>query len=244
MYGPHFSAGFLCRRITYLEDQLKLLPIGCMHMRNNFQYVKIKYPHSSYIEKSINSPEGKKYSFLIAKRRKIINELQFFKSVYNKYYHGLAIIPQPEITRYSPIPESLTLDYYENPPELTNPHKIETPYISSDKILRSRFELIATETINELGLEFKNEMPIITPTGTYFMDIVIPVYERGRCVGFEFCGKAEDQNYVNRLNIKSLSYTSVGIIPNRDVIFIYGGEKWLPSVEQLKSAIIFGIENC
>ena len=138
----------------------------------------------------------------------------------------------------------MTLDYYETPPDIINPHKNDTPYVSSDKILRSRFEVIATEAINELGLDFKNEIPIITPTGTYFMDIVIPVYERGRCVGFEFCGKAEDQNYVNRINIKTLSYTSVGIIPNRDVIFIYGGEKWLPSVEQIKSAIIFGVENC
>ncbi len=245
MYGPHFSAGFLCRRISYLEEQLGKMPCGSIFTRNNTQYVKLKWPNSTrYLEKRLQTPDGLKMSGWIALQRKISNDLKFYRAMYNKYYPGTRMINIAIPERILPTPPQMTIEYYNDPPKVENPHKIETPYNVDDSTVRSRFEVIAVETIKELGLDYKNEIPIITPSGTYFMDIVIPVYEKNRCVGFEFCGKSEDTNYINSQIPKVLSYMSVGMIPNHDVVFIMGRKNWLPDTNELKRSIILGVENC
>ena len=154
--------------------------------------------------------------------------------MFNSYYPGGTIINLPEPPRIRPVPTHMTLEYYNDPPIIDNPYKNETPYQADGKIFRSRFEVIAIEVIKELGLEYKNEIPICTPNGTYFMDIVIPVMEKHRCVGFEFCGRADDQKYINSQLPKVLSYLNVGLIPNHDVIFVLGGKDWLPDIDEIK----------
>lgn len=245
MYGPHFSAGFLCRRITYLESQIAILPRGSFFTRRGNQYVKFKtLEQSSYTERSINTDKGRQMACLINKHQILTNQLRFYKNMYKTYYPGGRIENLPQPTCIRPVPTQMTIEYYNHPPTIDNPYINETPYHADGNIFRSRFELIAVEAIKELGLEYKNEIPICTPSGTYFMDIVIPVYERNRCVGFEFCGRADDQKYINSQMPKILSYINVGLIPNHDVIFVLGGKDWLPDIDEIKRAIIFGIENC
>ena len=241
-YEPHFSAEHLARKIFYLQNKLDSLPRGYVVRRRNKDYVRITGPN--IIERGVSTPEGMQLLNSVNEYNKTLNELKLAQNEWTKYYRGLNLEPPKPINRSLPTPECMTLAYYENPPAITNDYKTLTPYPFDDLILRSRFEYIAAETFKEMGIPFKYEIPIITPGGILFPDMVVPVPERGRCVGFEFCGKSGDHKYMTNISNKMINYNDIGLVPNHDIIFVFGGENWLPPISEIKNAIIFGIENC
>ena len=244
-YEPHFSAEHLARKIFYLQDKLDSLPRGYVVRRHNKDYVRVRGTNKTgQIERSLSTPEGMRLLEAAKEYDKTQTELQHAQNEWTKYYRGLKPEQPKPINRSLPVPECMTLAYYENPPEITNECKILTPYPFDDLILKSRFEYIAAETFKEMGISFKYEMPVITSGGALFPDMVVPVPERGRCVGFEFCGKSGDHKYMTNISNKMLLYNDIGLVPNHDIIFVFGGENWLPTISEIKNAIIFGIENC
>ena len=150
----------------------------------------------------------------------------------------------PAICRSLHIPEQMTLAYYDNPPKKINPYP-NHGYILGDMAFKSCFEMIAAQAITGLGLEFKYELPILTANNVYlFMDMVIPIPERGRCIGFEFCGMMEDHKYMHDIQARMISYADIGLVPYHDVFYVFGGEKWLPTTRELQNTVIFAVENC
>lgn len=242
-YEPHFSAEHLARKIFYLRNKLDSLPRGYVVTRHNNKYIRIKLS-SGTIERSIATPEGKDLLAQANKYKQTLTELQNTQKEWLTHYPGLDLQEPKPINRSLPIPECMTLAYYENPPDIKNDCKILTPYPFDDLILKSRFEYIAAETFKEMGIPFKYEIPIITPGGVLFPDMIVPVPERGRCVGFEFCGKSGEHKYMTNNSNKMIYYNDTGLVLNHDIIFVYGGENWLPPISEIKNAIIFGIENC
>ena len=243
-YEPHFSAEHMARKIFYLEDKMKNLRSGSLVTRRGNQYIRIPEKRNSYFEKKADSPEGRILLNEILEAKKTKNELSLILKEWKEYYPSVDLLPPPPLRRSLPVPEQMTLENYLNHPNCNNPHPNKTPYVFEDIVLRSRFELIAAQAFKDLGISFKNEFPIITPACIFFMDMVVPVPERGRCVGFEFAGRIDDPVYMNNVNYKITNYISVNLIPNHDVIFVFGGKDWLPSTDEIKKAIIFGIENC
>lgn len=240
-YEPHFSAEHLARKIYWLNKRIESLPKGLIVKHRGLQYVRIV---PSNMEKRLDSEEGRLLADAVTKRKRLQAELDSLNASMKSLYPKVILEDPPPINRALPVPQVMTLEYYNNPPEIENPYPKESSYLFEDLNLRSRFEVLAAEAFRDLGIPFKNEIPVITTNGVYFLDMVTPVPERGRCVGFEFCGKADDFKYMNSLNTKVMSYLSVGLIPNHDVIFVFGGKTWLPSMREIKNAIIFGIENC
>lgn len=245
IFEPHFSAEHLSRKIQYLKNKMKGLPKGKIILRDNLEYVRI-YGNKeiSTFEKRTNTPEGRVLAEQVREYQITKKEYDKVSAEFKKYYPRLIPEKQEEIQRYMPIPHCMSLNYYDNPPDIRNTAVIDTPYIFEDMILRSRFELIAAQTFKAMGISFKYDIPIQTENGIYFLDMLVPVPERGRCVGFEFCGKFGDSKYMNNLSTKIVSYSGIGLIPYHDVIFVFGGKTWLPHINEIKRAIIFGIENC
>ena len=246
VFEPHFSAEHTARKILYLKEQLAQLPKGLILTRHGKTYIRYKNPstETSYHEKRIDSNEGRMIYDLICERKKIQDSLDKELIYWNTFYKNVTVPDIEANIHILPVPTCMTLDYYQNPPDIEDPYKPETPYIFEGLVLKSRFELIAAQAFKALGLEFKYDVPIVTQHGDYFMDMVVPVPERGRCVGFEFCGKTDDFKYMNSNSTKRMAYLSVGLIPNHDVIYVHGGQSWLPPTREIMNAIIFGVENC
>ncbi|MBO4579053.1 MAG: hypothetical protein J5715_02745 [Clostridiales bacterium] len=242
-YEPHFSAEHLARKIFYLRNKLDSLPRGYVVRRHNREYVRIN-GLSGIVERSINTSEGMQLLNAVNEYNKTMRELKNAQDEWTKYYRNVTLEQPKPVNRSLPIPECMTLAYYENPPDIKNDYKILTPYPFDDLILRSRFEYIAAETFKEMGIPFKYEIPVITPAGVLFPDMIVPVPERGRCVGFEFCGKSGEHKYMTNNSNKMINYNDAGLVINHDIIFVFGGENWLPPISEIKNAIIFGIENC
>ena len=242
---PHFSAEHMTRKIYYLKEQMDKLHQGTIIIRRGLEYVKIyKRYNSPAFERRLNTPEGMLLAKEIAEYRKLKIEYEELISQYNRYYPNVDLERPSIIQRALPVPNSMTMEYYNSPPDIIDPYPPQTPYIFEGIVMKSRFEIIAAQAIRELNLEFKYGIPIITPQSNFFIDMIIPVPERGRCVGFEFCGKVDDFKYMNTNCTKKLAYLEIGLIPNHDVIFVYGGQNWIPPTREIKNAIIFGIENC
>jgi len=246
IFEPHFSAEHLARKIDHLKTRINKLPVISIVKRRGIDFVRSKQEGSSgsYQEKRAGSKEGANLVMLAKEREQLNEQLNLAEHEWSRYYSKLPLQVPTDIYRILPVPECMTLSYYNNPPAVENPYPINTSYVFKGKTLRSRFEYIGVQAIDEMGLEFKNEIPIITPEGNYFLDIVIPVPERGRCVGFEFCGRIDDPKYINSIRNKITDYIGLGLVPWHDIIFIFGGETWIPPVQEIKNAIIFGIENC
>ena len=229
----------------YWRGRLAELPRGTFTVRRGKEYVRIFGENGgATFERRIDTEEGA----LLARQ---VSEYQVMKSEYDAAMNSFKMLyprtipeSQGEIQRALPIPEVMTLAYYENPPDIKDPYEPQTPYVFEGIIMKSRFEVLAGDAFRELGLEFKYDVPIVTPQGNYFIDMIVPVPERGRCVGFEFCGKVDNFKYMNSNCTKKLAYLEVGLIPNHDVIFVYGGQNWMPPMREIKNAIIFGVENC
>lgn len=242
-FEPRFSPEHLVRRIHYLEQEISSLPTGSVITRDEQQYIRVTDPENNTFERILSSKDGQHYSDLIDRRKTLKKEVKSIVRFLND--------PPPKVTRSLPpiirstqIPFQLTLDYYNNPPEVTNPYP-NCGYVLGAISFKSRFELIAAQAISELGLPFRSELPILTSNNGYlFMDIVIPVPERGRCVGFEFCGMMENHKYMHDIQAKMISYADLGMVPNHDVFYVFGGEKWLPTKTELQNIIIFAVENC
>lgn len=246
IFEPHFSAEHLARKIDYLKAKIGEMPKISKIKRGANDYIRVVDPRSPNMtfEKKADSPEGNRLIALNSEKAHLISLLKDAEEQWRKLYKTPVPDNIPNICRVLPIPECLSLSYYNNPPEAENPYTVKSSYVFEGKILRSRFEYIGVQAIKSLGLEFKNEIPVFTPDGTYFLDIVIPVPERGRCVGFEFCGKINDPKYINSTRNKLTDYIGIGLVPWHDIIFIFGGETWIPPAEEIQRAVIFGIENC
>ena len=245
-FEPHFSAEHLSRKIRYLETELASLPKGSIISRNGNKYVRLYESggKKSTVEKKLDSPEGNKAASIISLRQSIIDDLNTQSKTVNELYPGMTVTEPPTIIRSTPIPKQMTLDYYDNPPDVVNPYP-NHGYVLGDIAFKSRFELIAAQAIKGLGLPFKSEVPIQTASEYFlFMDMMIPVPERGRCVGFEFCGMMDNHKYMHDIQAKMISYADLGMVPYHDVFYVFGGEKWLPTIRELQSMIIFAVENC
>jgi len=239
----YWSDDYLARKIDYLNNRLKDCPKCSFVYRKGVEYIRVmdKRP---YVEKSTQKTDGKK---LLEKHKIRINLEQIISEYYGEWKrrHGNTIIPK--VKKSHPIrtvPNQMTIDFYDKAIGQNNPIKQETKYIHKDIIARSRFEINGLEALDELGLEYKYEVTINAGKHYYSLDILIAVREKNRCVGIELCGRYGDVKYMYNFYDKFHDYCDGGLVPWHDIFFIFGGDDWMPSMEQIKRIIVMAVENC
>lgn len=242
---PHFSSSFLALRISYLKSELEKLPSGYTYFSKEHEYVRVtKSPqnHKVPYTRSVDTEAGKKIKEQVLKYQYFKQLLNKTNSLWRQYYGGP--VPTAVYTPSRSTPRTMTAQYYQQAVGGTNPHEFDATYIFEGISMRSRFEVMAAKILRELDIDFKYEVSITTHEGTYSIDILAFIPEKNRCIGFEFAGRFGDPKYMQANAVKLIAYSTIDLVPNRDIYWVWGGKNWLPSMDELKRVIICAIENC
>jgi len=240
----YFSKEFLALRINYLKTEINNLPSGYYVNHKGVNYVRTtKYVDGRRVdnEYKLDTADGKKLANKIEYRRKCVNRLKVLMTQWKTMYKG----PVP-ITKNKPLAhklnEYMTIGFYNSAQPCTNDYPNEYNYVFNGISMRSRLELLAAQILTELEMDFKYEVTIELNGRNYSIDMLVAIPEKGRCIAFEFAGKYEDSEYRFNNMKKQRKYLDAGIIQNLDCFVIWGGDKWIPSIEDLRKFIITAIE--
>ena len=244
----------LMARYNYLKDMIKGMPEFRCPPSNIF-YVRTDDIKKRYSYKRVypNSPDREYYEQMLRKRTELEEQLRQLENAWS-CKHGYPMPTGGE--RPLAIVNTgsrLSMDNYNMLKEYTNPHPIETNYISGGKRYRSRLELHTAEALSLLGLEWKYEPTIVLGvpgrfageqrTVTITPDFAVAVPELKRFFIVEALGMVSDRSYTEEACNKLKTYAYNGIYPSKDLVLIPGDSTYMPPIEAILSSVVSTLDH-
>ena len=109
--------------------------------------------------------------------------------------------------------------------------------------LRSRGEMLVSEILDRLGLEYIYEPEIIIAGKKYSPDFVVHVPAFGCCFIIEYLGLMDEYGYVEKNKIKIGSYLHSGLFPGRDLILLCANANSAPTFDTVHNSIVSLLAN-
>lgn len=223
-------------KINWLREQIDNLPHGTIIKRkrnNGMKKYAVLIKNGKRIEKNMNLPEGKAIGNQIIMRLKYEQELEELESIWKKKYRIdiPIVVPCKEII-YSRIendkfkPE-LVLDReaFDRIIPQTNTINKERWIEYKGVLYRSIQERMVAEVLDELNWEYKYEVTFDNNGIILSCDFAVYIRELNRVKFIEFFGSLGKNDYNYKIKKKMLNYETMGLIEDKDIIYIYADNK-------------------
>ncbi|MCQ2516044.1 MAG: hypothetical protein MJ094_04195 [Saccharofermentans sp.] len=132
----------------------------------------------------------------------------------------------------------MTDEKWNSLPQSANPLPIRTKYVHNGIRMRSRFEMLVAEVIDELNLQFKYEIAITLGGDIVYPDFTVYLPELGMCFIIECLGKVDDPDYVITNTRKLIDYYKAGFVPDIDLLVFCGQKESLPDTLFIRNQIV------
>lgn len=242
----------LLARHSYISGKLNALP----KLTLTSDLIRMRLPSSNgkYAYRRIfpNSPDRGHYEQMLAERARLEAQLRQLEIAWNSK-HGFPIPADERPLAIVNTGSRLSMDNYNLLKEYSNPHPIETNYISEGKRYRSRLELHTAEALSLLGLEWKYEPTIVLNAPGRFAgdyktvmitpDFAVAVPELRRFFIVEALGMLSDRSYTDEACNKLKTYAYNGIYPSKDLVLIPGDSTYMPPVEAILSSVVSTLDH-
>lgn len=224
-------------KINWLRTQLSKLPRGTIVAHGNIEHV-IVYPKrelniKNRFQRSLATDEGKQLAAQVIRYSEYAREFKELETLWKQTYR----IPVPTINvcnemlyqrkENDMVTPRLVLD--ERAYECMVPKKNNHPkdrWIEFNGVLyRSIQERIIAEVITAFGWDFKYEVSYKYDNNIMSCDFTIYIRELGRVVLLEFLGMMDSERYLLKVKKKMGEYASMGLVEDKDVIYIFADEK-------------------
>jgi hypothetical protein len=220
---------YLALKINYCKEQIKNLPEVRLQKRtvHGTQKQVVTVGTHKYL---VGTPEGDKYYKIKLVRDHLNNDLKISEIIWNSNYCGTppAICKPQQIIRsfYGVNCEPIvmnkaffdSLKYDSN----TKYKKYKNNFFNGI-YYRSAAERDIAIFYTEMGIPFKYEPEIMLPglSRPINPDFVIYIEELDNCKFHEHLGMKDSADYLRDVKIKYGNYSSVGLIPEQDIIFTH-----------------------
>lgn len=175
----------------------------------------------------VNTKLGKKYSELINRYLDIKAEYDsLLKSWYETYLFAPPEVNLPLKSSYNP--HKMDKEYFDKKKDYQGKYVPENPTVSDDGVFKSKNELIAADTLKEMGIPFKYETKLYINEAkeTIDPDFLLDFYEIDRCSYLEVLGMNDKFSYAASTTVKISSYSKGNYRPGRDVIYVHLYDKY------------------
>ncbi len=236
-YYKTIPAEYFVLRESFLSSLLEQMPVVKKGLRGNREVLRV-YEHDKKHYREI-SRSGRNWSHfynLYTTRENRAKMLYSVRNILTRHYRGRRL-DNPEIINISNRYDSA---YYDSLREESCKFENETDYFYNGRHFRSRAEMIFSEVLDELGLEYKYDVCI---SNEYTVDFVIIFREFNRCIFIEFFGKCNCRSYNHDNSVKTEFYFNEGIYIGRDLYIFSGDINYTPGADVIRSQIISVIDQ-
>ena len=221
-------------KLEYRRQLLSKIPHGYFRIRKGKNTVIVtfdpditsicsKRPKTHYI----SSKRGKAYAEAVMYYQKIKSEYDSLLKSWNETYSfAPPVVKLPLKTVYDP--HKMNNEYFDKQKDYQGRYVPENPTISDDGIFKSKNELIAADTLNEMDIPFKYETKLYIEEAneTINPDYLLDFYEIDRCSYLEVLGMNDRFSYAANTTVKITSYSKGNYRPGRDVIYVHLYDKY------------------
>ena len=220
---------YLALKINYCKEQINNLPEVRLQKRTihgTQKQVVIVGTHK-YI---VGAPEGDKYYKIKLERDQLENELKIYEIIWNSSYRGAppSICKPQQIIRsfYGANGEQIVMNkaFFDSLKNDSNTkYKKYKNNFFNGIYYRSAAERDIAIFYTEMGIPFKYEPEIMLPglNRPINPDFVIYIKELDNCKFHEHLGMKDSADYLRDVKIKYGNYSSVGLIPDQDILFTH-----------------------
>lgn len=213
--------------IAHCKSQIRKLPEGRLGTYRGKAVVIIsRDPWDKNVNQKnkkryvIDSKNGKIYAPLIAESCKLKAKLKYLNALWNNTY----FMPPRDITfplnksRYG----NLTKEQYRTAAEMQNPILMKNqPIEYKGRLLRSKNELIACESLDHWGYEYKVEIDLSPDKFTQmYPDVTYYAPEIEKPISIEIDGAVDNESYFNKAENRKHSYLKQGYLEYKDIFFL------------------------
>lgn len=217
------SKDMLQLEISYLLNLIKPLPKGWIGEANNretvFIYSDPDDPTVSRTRRKQYYTDSKNGAYYKPKINKYIMAVQEYKKLMCKWKQTYA--GKPKIIDFPINPQIITgipSSFFNKAVPNQNPHPIKYPIDYKGQILRSKNELLAIQTIESMGFEWKTEVAIRTENDAFFPDAIFNVPYIQKAIALEIDGMMDDQSYFDKAQNRKDRYIEAGFQELKDII--------------------------
>ena len=175
------------------------------------------------------NPKWDKYSALAVQRAKYEEQMYKLLSLWKDNYRGsLEKLAQGYMLR----PNSdnpYNSEFWKSLRESANDYPKDKEYLHNGIIMRSVFETVVAQILDQLGIEYKYDT-LIRVSGKKHLspDFAMNLREFNRCGFAEAMGGLSNFGYLNNNIDKYGKYLNCGLYPNRDVALIPADNDYRP----------------
>lgn len=230
-----YSKDYLLAKASYLEKQIKAIPIISLGKHQGNPIVNVYTQEGKRSRLRITTKKGREYFHKYEIRQRLEEELKSLYRQHKELKNDTKLqIKAVRLLPYS-IKEHLVPD--------SNPKPKPGDYWFKNIQMRSRLELITAEVIDSMGLEFMYEAAIVINGHTYCPDFIVFLPELGCCFIIECLGMTEKLDYLYDNNNKIIDFIYVGLQPNINYLLFCAKSDFVPNPNQMKYEIAYLINN-
>jgi len=220
---------YLALKINFCKEQLKKLPDVRLQKRtvHGIQKQTVIVGTHKYLA---GTPEGEKYYRIKMLKDQLANALKVYEIIWNANFCGepLEICKPQKVVRsfYTANGEQIVMNkaFFDSLKNDSNTkYKKYKNNFFNGIYYRSAAERDIAIFYTEMGIPFKYEPEIMLPglSRPINPDFVIYIKELDNCKFHEHLGIKDSTDYLRDVKIKYSNYSSVGLIPDQDILFTH-----------------------
>lgn len=181
-----------------------------------------------------------KLKILALKRHSLLERRKYISKLWRENFRG-SIPAKYQGVQLCKNKSSLNSDFYNSAQSQALGKSENHVYFHNGFWMRSRAEIVLAQTFDALGIDYKYEVRI--PGTDKYADFLLHFPAFDRCSFVEYLGKSEESAYLASNIYKLTSAVSTGLRINRDLILIFGTDKYIPDMCELEMQVTLAIYN-
>ncbi len=228
---------YILAMLNYFDKELNRMPQCSIISHSGQDKVLVRNPRHEY---GINTPKGRELLHIQDKRNTILRLKRQITEQWNRAYHGVLDRESISLNCEAVLPGS---DIWNEIVTDTNPYKKKEELYHNGIKVRSRMEMMISEVLDQLGLEYLYEPEIVLDGKRIYPDFVVRIPAFGCCIIIEYLGMLDDYKYLDATKNKLGVYLRNGFYPGTNLILLGGSKNSAPTIDAIYNSIVAAIAS-